>query len=173
MCLRVVFALLFGSSGPLLAQQMIQQPVVSTTGVRTTVSVPDRGNAFLGGVSSAQSQRNRSGPFRSGSSLGFARQNTSISTGVYIHDLQAMDEAILNSAPSNIHKNQIPHPTLKEARDDRRSTSPPSPVTNFIRSEQLAQRAEAAGKWGVAKLHWQAAARHGSKLAETRLAELP
>ncbi len=125
MCLRLVFALLFGSSGPLLAQQVIQQPVVSTTGVRTTVSVPDRGNAFLGGVSSAQSQRNRSGPFRSGSSLGFARQTTSISTGVYIHDLQAMDEAILNSAPATINQNQMPHPTLKEARDDRGSTSPP------------------------------------------------
>jgi hypothetical protein len=38
--------------------------------------------------------------------------------------------------------------------------------------EQLARRAEEAGKSGTARLHWQVAAKYGSKVAETRLAEL-
>ena len=51
------------------AQQIaVQQPVVSTNSVRTTVSVPDRGSALLGGVGSAQSGRSSYGPLRSGSS---------------------------------------------------------------------------------------------------------
>ena len=157
------------------AQQTVQQPVVSVTSVNTTVSVPDRGSAFLGGVSSAQSGRSQYGPLRSGSSTGLSRQSTSISTNVYIHDLQAMDEAILNSAPSNPHSEPrstrgVPHKSLAIEPELVNVVSTSEKAIQF---EKLAQRAEAAGKRSVAKLHWQVAAKYGSKLAEARLAEVP
>src|SRR5580704_1752172 len=96
----IVLAWMWLTISPAFGQQVVQQPVVGTTSVNTTVSVPDRGTTFLGGVSSAQSGRSQYGPFRSGPSTGFTRQSTSMSVNVYIHDLHAMDEAILNSGPA-------------------------------------------------------------------------
>lgn len=168
------------------AQITVQQPVVSETGVATTVSVPDRGRVFLGGVSSAQSGRIQNGPLPTVKSQGFARQATSISASVYVHDLQAMDEAILNSPSTSTAPNDagIPDTTRTQAANlaqrlkTRRSPDRESPVeepdhsaAKAARFEQLALKAEKAGKAGAAKLHWQMAAKYGSKQAETRLAQ--
>lgn len=161
-------------SEPAAGQQAIQQPVVSSTSISTTVSVPDRGSAFLGGVSSAQSARAQYGPLRSGAFRGLARQATSVSTSVYIHDLHAMDEALLNSAPESTdqpHRAASPQPAVTNSTVEAKSTSV-SPAEKAVKFEKLALKAEAAGKPGVAKLHWQAAARYGSRQAECRLAEL-
>jgi hypothetical protein len=168
-------ALTLLASRPALAQQAVQLPVVSTTSVNTTVSVPDRGSAFLGGVSSAQSARSQYGPLRSGTNRGMARRATSITTNVYIHDLQAMDEALLNSGStdSETHPSSPVIPArLSEKRDPLVSIPTASPAEKVAKFEQLAKKADEAGKHGVAKLHWQVAAKYGSKLAETRLAEL-
>ena len=166
------FLLLTGRTS--LAQQVIQQQVVATTAVSTTVSVPDRGSALLGGVSSAQSGRAQYGPLRSGTNTGISRQATSITTHVYIHDFQAMDEALLNSghSESTTSKNSIGSKLVRS--NDREQPVEPiaSPAEKAAKFEQLARKADEAGKHGVAKLHWQVAAKYGSKLAETRLAEL-
>lgn len=154
--------------------QVVQQPVVGTTSVNTTVSVPDRGTTFMGGVSSAQSGRTQSGfgPFRSPPGLGYSRQASSMSVGVYIHDLQAMDEAILNSGPPSPPTDRS-IPGLGN-KTPTREPSPvqESPVEKALKFEQLARKADEAGKSGVAKLHWQMAAKYGSKAAQERLAEL-
>lgn len=158
------------------AQQAIQQPVVGTSSVSTTVSVPDRGTTFLGGVSSAQSGRSQYGPLPVGPSSGLTRQSTSMSVSVYIHDLQAMDEALLNSAPSSPTASQTRRPV--SGMTSRYGSSPPlpepvvSPVEKANKFETLARKADEAGKPAVAKLHWQMAAKYGSKVAEERLAEL-
>lgn len=168
----IVFMLLVGRTS--FAQQVIQQPMVATTGVSTTVSVPDRGSALLGGVSSAQSGRAQYGPLRSGTNTGISRQATSMTTHVYIHDLQAMDEALLNSGPSesNISIRSI-NLTLVRSKEREQPVDPvASSADKAAKFEQLARKAVEAGKPGVAKLHWQVAAKYGSKLAETRLAEL-
>ena len=156
------------------AQQVIQQPVVATTAVSTTVSVPDRGSALLGGVSSAQSGRAQYGPLRSGTNTGISRQATSISTHVYIHDLQAMDEAQLNSAPSEsgASKRSVCSKFVRSKEREQPVDPVASPTEKAAKFEQLARKADEAGKLGVAKLHWQVAAKYGSQLAETRLAEL-
>lgn len=155
------------------AQQLsVQQPVVGTTSVNTTVSVPDRGSVFLGGVNSAQSGRTSYGPLRSGSSLGLSRSASSMSTSVYIHDLRAMDEALLNSVPDSPSPSSI----RGESRLPRSEASAPavaSPAEKAFKYERLAKQAEVAGKPGVAKLHWQMAAKYGSKLAEEKLAISP
>ncbi|HEY0981639.1 hypothetical protein [Schlesneria sp.] len=167
------------------AQLAVQQPVVSETGVGTVVSVPDRGEVFLGGVSSAQSGRIQNGPLPTVTSRGFSRQATSMSARVFIHDLQAMDEAILNSSSPVAPETAISPGThasslatrLKARRDA--DHVPPSAATDrsvdqaakAARFQELAIKAEKAGKAGVAKLHWQMAAKYGSKRAETRSAQ--
>lgn len=152
------------------AQQIaVQQPVVSTNSVRTTVSVPDRGSALLGGVGSAQSGRSSYGPLRSGSSIGSSQSASSMSTSVYIHDLRAMDEALLNSVPDSPTPSAI-RGESKRASVDANREDVATRADKRTKFERLAQRAEAAGKPGVAKLHWQVAAKYGSKLAVEKLA---
>ena len=171
---EIIVALILLPSQLAFAQQVVQQPVVSVTSVTTTVSVPDRGSAFLGGVSSAQSGRSQYGPLRSGTSAGLSRQATSISTSVTIHDLQAMDEALLNSGPPNSDSGRPSSRVLSDRFVTQNSEITPGvlPAEKAAKFEQLARKAHEAGKRGVAKLHWQVAAKYGSKLAETRLAEL-
>lgn len=163
--LALVCLLLNTSS--LQAQITVQQPVIRATGVGTTVSVPDRGRVFLGGVSSAESFRQSYGPFPSGASRGYGLSGGAMSASVYVIDLQAMDEAILNSVPDSplqprldvrnrAGQSVVPHDLVPAAEK----------AANF---ERLAKQAESNGKAGVAKLHWQMAAKYGSSLAQDKL----
>ncbi len=77
------------------AQISVQQPVVSTFSVSTTVSVPDSGAGFLGRVSRAGASRSSYGPFRSGTSSGVFRRDSAASARVRIHDFASMDERLL------------------------------------------------------------------------------
>ena len=74
----------------------IQQPIVQQFSVGTTLTVPDRGSALLGGIRSGATHSRQSGPFRSGSRYGHSFQSSTSSVGVYIHDFEAMD--LLESA---------------------------------------------------------------------------
>lgn len=180
MCLKfltvvAVAGLLLGSR-PAAAQQVtVQQPVVGVFQVNTTVSVPDRGSAFLGGVRSAASGRSSFGPFRSGSSLGLQRDASTATAHVYIHDLHAMDEALLASAGSardSLIDPRILNRLERQDRTDRELPGPPAGDMDLaLQAERLAEQAEARGKFAVAKLHWQRAARHGSQRAADQLAE--
>lgn len=154
----------------------VQQPVVRTFGVGTTVSVPDRGTIHLGGVNSAASGRVSSGLFRPGTNSGLERTGTSLSTTVFIHDLQAMDEALLAegtstspegevwSARLNQRRNRDAHGTTSLTKQDR--------TPNFARYEQFAREAESRRKFALARLHWQTAAKLGSPIAAQHLAQL-
>lgn len=154
----------------------VQQPIVGTTSVSTSVAVPDRGRAFLGGVSSAQSSRSRFGFAPAGSSIGLSRSATSLSAGVTIIDLREMDEAILNSVPG---RTETSSPFARHAaainasRADRpresRPTESESSADRAAKFERLALKAEDEHRPGVAKLHWQMAAKYGSTTARERL----
>jgi hypothetical protein len=170
----MICVLAIGSNVAEAQQITVQQPVVEQFGVGTTVSVPDRGSALLGGVGSAASGRITTGPFRSGSSVGLSRQASSARVHVFIHDFEAMDAALLHE-PVSVASSRIEprilsrlsrgDPRIEVDQDDR-------PRTGVVwEAEQLARQAEARGKPGVAKLHWQRAARHGSKVAAEKLAE--
>ena len=166
----ILVGVVLGQVAAVHAQQVaVQQPVVGTNSVRTTVSVPDRGSALLGGVNSAQSARQSYGPLPSGSSVGLSRSASSMSTSVYIHDLRAMDEALLNSVPDA--------PSPSAIRGESRTSSTEairadvvSASKNVVKFERLAKQAEAAEKAGLAKLYWQVAAKYGSRLANEKLA---
>jgi hypothetical protein len=177
----LVFGCLLGLTNGAWAQGLtVQQPVVSTFSVGTSVSVPDRGSAFLGGVGSARSSRTTTGPLRNGSSIGLERQASSVSTSVYIHDLRAMDEALLATGSADDPTDLGPAARALSARHGvgRLSGQARLPAQTIIdhtaeaaRFERLAQAAEAKGKPGVALLHWRMAAKYGSTLGQTRMNE--
>ncbi|MFQ5732389.1 MAG: hypothetical protein ACE5KM_10610 [Planctomycetaceae bacterium] len=73
----------------------IQQPAFGRFSVGTTVSVPDRGRAYLGSVARAGEGRKSFGPFQRGSSVGLFREHSGVSASVYIHDLREMDQRLL------------------------------------------------------------------------------
>ncbi len=164
-------------SVPAFGQQLVvQQPVVGTTSLATAVTVPDRGRTFLGGVSSAQSGRSRFGFGQPGSSLGLSRSSTSMSAGVTVIDLHEMDEAILNSVPDqpesgsrfSRHAAAINGSRSESLREPTREVE--STADRAAKFERLARKAEAENRSGVAKLHWQMAAKYGSAMARERLA---
>lgn len=157
------------------AQQIaVQQPVVERFSVGTTVSVPDHGSMLLGSVGSAASGRNIAGPFRSGYGIGREARHSSMTAHVYIHDFAAMDAALLNEPAENSTSSIEPRVRARLSRSSevRDVALQPQSRTDAAReSERLAKEAESRGKPGVAKLHWQRAAKHGSKVAAQKLAE--
>lgn len=204
-------ALVVGGTGlgvrPAVAQQItVQQPVVSTFSVNTTVSVPDRGSVLLGGVSRAGDFHSSHGPLGlAGRSRSSFREHSNVSAHVWIHDFEAMDRYLLNQ-PSEFSPSAAP--TLNGRADaayrallsrrtsgagQRQTPDVPPPAGTAARPTpvsaggplsdksaggradlylQLAEQATARGKPGVAKIHLRLAARHGSKVAEHRLAKL-
>lgn len=162
------------SANSAFAQIAVQQPVIENFSVGTTVSVPDRGSALLGGVGSAASSRTITGPLRSGTSLGLTRQASTASVHVYIHDFEAMDAALLNSAepaPASRIDPRIARRLQPREMAVVKSETSAGPSESAIReAERLAEQAERRGKPAVAKLHWQRAAKHGSARAAQWLA---
>ena len=95
--LQVVLSgsLLLWATGTVSAQLTFQVPVQQRLGVGTTVLVPDRGRTLLGSISRARSSWQRHGPLGLGSSVGQERSRTTITARAWIHDLAAMDRALL------------------------------------------------------------------------------
>lgn len=93
--------LLVLDTGVAFSQQptTVQLPTYSFFTTSTTVSVPDRGSVYLGGVNRAAAGRNEFGvpllPFGN-RSIGSERSAAGASVSVYIHDFEAMDEYLLS-----------------------------------------------------------------------------
>jgi hypothetical protein len=157
---------------PAAAQPVtVQQPVVGSFSVNTTVSVPDRGWVHLGSVNAAAAGRTVVGPLPSGSSVGLQTRGSSVSATVFIHDLRAMDEALLASAPGG----ETESPWAQRLAERRGMPSAavaahatPSP-SRAGQWEALAQQAESRGKPQVALVYWRLAAKEGSERAAARL----
>ena len=163
----------------------VQQPVCRRFSVHSTVVVPDRGAAFLGGVSRAGEARQRFGPCGCGPSTGMTREYSGVSVRVWIHDLREMDRVILNQASTGSP------PTSGESDGSARwkhayetliargATRPVRPVdapsTDSARADRflrLGLAAEERGDVQVASLHYRMAQKHGSMLAAERLKSL-
>lgn len=178
-----------------LAQEIrIQQPIVQQFSTGTTVSVPDRGRALFGGVSSGATRSKRYGVFPRGSSYGQEFQSSASSVGVYIHDFEAMDRLLLNSAPSTTKRTRRPfqknHSHWKQqlltqharAADSKsfsssfgKSQKSSSTLNQITQSKaerffELGQKAEKKhATSNIAKLHYHMAAKYGSLKAKKRL----
>ena len=91
----------------------MQLPTFSYFSVNTTVTVPDRGSAYLGGVNRAAEGRNEFGtpllPFRPFRNVGIGRETSASGMWVTatIHDFDAMDRYLL-SAPVQSTVSRLP-----------------------------------------------------------------
>ena len=101
--LVVILSLCIVLVGAVATGQTIQLPAFQQRGVRTTVVVPDRGSVSLGGFSGLRQSRVRIAPPFFGSFAPSRAGRSSRGVGnmqmrVWVHDLQAMDAAILVEA---------------------------------------------------------------------------
>lgn len=101
----------------------VQQPVVGQFEASTTVSVPDRGSILIGGIDRRAAGRTVRNPSPPGSNLGVTTSRSSLRASVYVHDLAAMDRALLEeadrSATSRGVRPQAVRPQAVSAQDQR------------------------------------------------------
>ncbi|QDT92040.1 hypothetical protein [Gimesia algae] len=168
----------------------IQQPIVQQFSAGTTLTIPDRGSAMLGGIQSGAIHTRQNGPFRSGSTYGHSFQSSTSSVGVYIHDFEAMDQMLLNSAPRVLRdsrnfptahqhwRNQLMNQTVATQPAD---STPAGTISNAreirlskaARFYELGQQAEKKHSTPtIAILHYRNAEKYGSSKAAARLQEL-
>lgn len=84
------------TSCPCEAQQVVvQQPAFPQFAAPTTMLVPDRGEAFLGGARGGFRARDVQGPIPLGAAHAGGAGASRTSTRVSVHDFRAMDEVIL------------------------------------------------------------------------------
>ena len=117
----------------------VQQPVVEQFGVGTTISVPDRGQVFLGSVSRAGSTRTDYGLLPSGSSLGLFRSHVGMSSSAWIHDFEVMDRYLLGTGPD-------PRLPASGVYGRRRATTPRSALQRQA-DDAIARQNRAASAW--------------------------
>jgi hypothetical protein len=83
--------------------QTVQLPTFSFATVSTTVMVPDRGSAFLGGIDRSSEGRSEFGvpgltfPGFQNRGIGQDRSSSKMFVTATIHDFDAMDQALLNT----------------------------------------------------------------------------
>ncbi|MEX2142325.1 MAG: hypothetical protein WD894_23855 [Pirellulales bacterium] len=159
--------------------QVVQLPSFRVFSLSTTVSVPDRGSAYLGGISSSSTGRRERGlpglshvpfagrPFGNRTIAGHTR-TSGVSVGAYIHDFEAMDEDLLRQA-SPVARRSLP---ATNSPDVAGRTS----IVELRRQDAARQRAELGearqdferarvlltqGRTGMAKYYFQRAAKGG------------
>ena len=83
------------------AATTVQLPTFSFFTISTTVSVPDSGDAYLGGVGGGRSGSRSSGPGLGNRAGGSGIDAGGVSVAAQIHDLGAMDRALLAEAAAD------------------------------------------------------------------------
>lgn len=181
------------------AQFAVQQPVVGFTGVNTTVSVPDSGGAYLGGLGHSAYGERLVGPFRPGFVAGATHAHSGMSAHVWIHDPAEMDHRLLRGAQppapplADRHAENVWQQLVRRAAEREQRPAviarPERPVaakrradadrlaqetarSEAARQYQLGVQAQERGRGGLARLHYRAAERLGSIAARERLAAL-
>ena len=100
----LLLAVCWGAEGVWAQGTTVQLPSYQYFTTGTTVSVPDRGSAYLGGVNRAQSGMNEFGsplsPLKN-RAFGSQRSATGASVSVYIHDFAAMEEELLGQSAAS------------------------------------------------------------------------
>ncbi|WP_310821123.1 hypothetical protein [Stratiformator vulcanicus] len=179
----------------------VQQPTFGIASVNTTVSVPDRGEAYLGGLKSARDSTGSSLPNGFGSRISRTRSSTAITVRPFIHDLHEMDRMILEDARHGTNhmsaytKSAYDDPTSyamsrrfrsggviaegreREAADiklaDRsRARRDSGSKRDAARFIALGRKAAENGRVELARLHYRTAEELGAPEARQMLAEL-
>jgi hypothetical protein len=180
--------------------QTVQLPQFQFTTATTTVLVPDRGEVLLGGINRATEGRSQFGvpilgkvpvlgrPFNN-VGIGSSRSSGTLSVRAYIHDFEAMDEALLAQAAARrggasvaASSLQPPasslQPVLGIAEIERqRAAAEDAERFDIGNLVAKARQAEADGKPGVARIFYGMVAKNTKDpaqraMAQTRVAEL-
>ncbi len=100
MLARMLFATLLVATSSGALAQTIQLPSFNNVGVNTTVIVPDRGSAYLGGSRRAGSNWSSFGALPRTRGWGIRRQASGMSVSARIHDPRAADAALRRCRPT-------------------------------------------------------------------------
>jgi len=164
----------------------VQLPTLSFFTVSTTVVVPDRGAAHLGGVGSAtRSATTLGSPLAPRGNRGIAASQSvgGMSVSAFVHDFEAMDRALLEQAARQRKQSSgtplvLPGAPADQARpvaslDAIRRTQENQAAAR--QSETMAylakaQQLEADGKPGVARIYYRMALRRASGKLKQQLA---
>ncbi|HEX7447680.1 MAG TPA: hypothetical protein VF306_09050 [Pirellulales bacterium] len=171
------------------APSVVQLPSFSFFTVDTTVSVPDRGTASLGGIGRSSTGSTAFGPALGPPNRAFGRSlsSSSVSVRASIHDFEALDRATLERASSYGARSQrgvsrASHPRRGSVPDQRKKTfgagsAERAPVRSVAEARRLraaevaageseslanlehARHAAAEGKPGVARIFYKMALR--------------
>ncbi len=151
----------------------VQLPTFQFFTVQTTVSVPDSGGAYLGGVGRSSTHSSQRGlpllnrdPLFAGRAIGRTSGTSGVSVHAQIHDMQAMDEALLRQAGlrgdnrriATSRVRQVPAKSMAEIRRDQngRAETVGDEADRYLEQGRLAL---AEGKAGVARVNLQMALR--------------
>jgi hypothetical protein len=161
----------------------VQLPTFHFFSVSTTVLVPDRGATYLGGVnySSAGRTSRGFGPLTTNTAMGRSSGGSNVWVSAYIHDLEAMDAAILSGGNTATGNTAAGNLSLRSTnRAVAAATTPPSFAQSIASlraqaaSEDQAKQLEAEaylkraqeklkeGKAGLAKIYFQMAERRST-----------
>ncbi len=144
------------------APSVVQLPSFSFYTVDTTVSVPDRGTASLGGVGRSSTGSTAFGPGLGPPNRAFGRSlsSSSVSVRASIHDFEALDRATLDRAGS-----RDPHP--RSSRPGSSSVRRPGAGPRTFAERQATLRADRVPLRSVAearRLHAASAAADESEV---------
>jgi hypothetical protein len=132
------------AAGPAPAQATaVQLPTYSFFSVDTTVSVPDSGSGFLGGMSQGQDSQNQFGfplPLFGDRSIGSSRTAAGARVTATIHDFEAVDAALLGEPASSFAE----HHRRAEAGADSQGRSPAALAGNWAPKARQETASEAA-----------------------------
>jgi hypothetical protein len=163
----------------------VQLPTFNTFSVSTTVSVPDRGGASLGGIGRAYSGRNENGvpivgklpflgPITGGRGIGSSTSSSGVSVHATIIDHEELDKAVLAEAASK-RGTELPRVQPRKSTDSDVAHKPFESVAaikarvaaeDAARQQQAdaylqkAESAETAGRLASARSYYLLAAKH-------------
>jgi hypothetical protein len=156
--------------------QAVQLPSITTFGSDTTVLVPDRGAASLGGNATGRAGSTVVGGLPPQRGIGIDRSASGLSVTARVHDMHELDRQLLETAPP---RNVAPQPlSVRPAGDAalpsvadirRRLAARARPAQDEIDSLLArARAAHSAGKDTVARTYYHMAARRatGSRQAQ-------
>jgi hypothetical protein len=156
--------------------QVVQLPTFRFFGISTTVSVPDSGGAYLGGISRSSrggAERRLPGLSRApvvgrpfgNRGIAAATQTGGMSVHASIHDFEAMDKALIGKAgggylaTDSIRSSRSASETSVAAIRQQHSARQIASAAEARREYERGRQLLAAGKTGVAKVYLQRAAK--------------
>lgn len=119
-----------------LHAQAVQLPTFRFFGTSTTVSVPDHGTAVIGGNTTAYSGSNSrgvpllgpAGPLFNNRGIASGGSTSSISVTAQIHDMDAMDRALLGGMSADEFRRQVRNGTSSGNPASRLTLGPANPA---------------------------------------------